>query len=980
MMAKNLYHILLFTEWGVCNRPVRILFRLWKLLWGTSLDFEKDRGMVEGSIFRRLRIFGFKHASPLDKKKPLVEARVDPDTAAKATMAQILNSIPQSVSWKDKEGVFLGCNEVFAHAFGLERPEDIIGKTDYDLPWSRADADTYCADDQAVMKSAKAKKHIIEPLQLADCPRLWIDISKIPLYDAQGKITGILGIFDDITERVKIESALRESEEQYRQVVQSSPMGMHMYELRDHDRLVFVGANPAADKILGVDNAQFIGRTLEEAFPPLANTEIPFRYRMAAAEGIPWQNEELVFKHGSIHGAYEVFAFQTGKNRVTVNFLDITHRKKTEEEREKAWALLEAAVAQSPAGILIADAPNATIRMANAAMVGADSTSNKILTDSDMAQVPSLRRIYKPEGMPYSLEEMPLFRAILKGEITNNEEILVRYPQGEERWELANAAPVRNRQGEITAGIVILQDITALKKTEQSLRESEKKFKELAELLPETVYECDLRGRMVYANQVALTKFGYTPEDLKQGINVIDTLAPQERERAGTAFRLLLEGKLNTPSEYLAQRTDGTTFPVLIYSSFVEAQGKIVGLRGIIIDLTLMKQLESERLNLERQMQQTQKLESLGVLAGGIAHDFNNILASILGNASLGLEELPPFAPGRESLEAIEGSARRAAELCRQMLAYSGKGRFLIEPLRLDELVTGLSPLLKTSISKRATLILQSEKGTAQIFGDSTQIQQIVMNLVINASESLGDQPGFIKVSTGDMECSRDYLQSGLYQESDLQPGRFVWLSVSDTGCGMNPETQRRIFEPFYTSKFTGRGLGLSAVLGIVRGHKGALYLESQPGKGSTFRILFPAAQEETLPTKATQAPSDFWTGHGCMLLVEDELDVRILEQKMLERLGFEVMPASNGIEALEIYRQNPGKFTMVLLDLTMPYMNGQEMFHELCKINPAVKVLISSGYSESEVASRFAGEQIAGFIEKPFTLDELRERLRENL
>ena len=333
-----------------------------------------------------------------------------------------------------------------------------------------------------------------------------------------------------------------------------------MYELQGDDRLVFVGANPAADKILGVDNAQFIGRTIEEAFPPLANTEVPFRYRRAAAEGIPWQNEELVFKHGSIHGAYEIFAFQTGKNRVTVNFLDITHRKKTEEEREKAWALLEAAVAQSPAGILIADAPNAAIRMANAAMIGADSSSNKILADDDMAQLPSLRRIYKPEGTPYSQEELPLFRAILKGEITNNEEILVRNPQGEERWELANAAPVRNRQGEITAGIVILQDITALKKTEQSLRESEKKFKDLAELLPESVYECDLTGKIVYANQMALTKFGYTPKDLSQGINVIDTLAPQERERARAAFRILIQGTLTPLRNIWPSGSDGAHF------------------------------------------------------------------------------------------------------------------------------------------------------------------------------------------------------------------------------------------------------------------------------------------------------------------------------------------------------------------------------------------------------------------------------------
>ena len=902
------------------------------------------------------------------------------DTDAQETIFQILNAIPQSVFWKNREGVYLGCNEAFALSCGLERPEDVIGKTDYDLPWPRTDADAYRAADQEVMNGAKAKRHIRESFQVKDGNRRWVDTSKVPLYDAHGKIAGVLGIFDDISEQIKVEDALRESEERYRRVVQFNPMGMHMYELQAEDRLVFVGANPAADTILGVDNAQFIGHTIEEIFPSLANTEIPFHYRKVATEGIPWHKDELLYSHGPIHGAYEIFAFQTGKNRVAVNFLDITGRKKMEEEREKAWALLETAVAQSPTGIVIADAPSRTIRMANAVALGEERSSSRILTKHAMEQLPHFRRIYKLDGTPYPLEELPLFRAILRGETISNEEVLVRPPQGEERWELANAAPVRNRQGEITAGIVMLQDITALKKTEQSLRESEKKFKELAELLPETVYECDVDGKIVYANRVALSKFGYTSEDLKKGVYVIDTLAPQERERAKEAFRLVYHGKLTTPSEYTAQRSDGTTFPVLIYSAIAEAQGKIVGLRGIIIDLTGLKKLENERLKLERQMQQTQKLESLGILAGGIAHDFNNILASILGNASLGLEELPPLSPGRGNLEAIEGAARRAAELCRQLLAYSGKGRFVIGLLRLDALIEELKPLLMASISKRVRLNLRLEAGTEQIRGDATQIRQIIMNLVINASESFGDREGVITISTGARECSSEYLHDGLYQESDLQPGRFVWVTISDTGCGMDAGTQRRIFEPFYTTKFTGRGLGLSAALGIVRGHKGALYLESQLGKGSTFRILFPAAKEDRSVTREVPLHPDEWTGRGCVLLVDDEPDVRKLGKQMLERLGFEVKLASNGIEALEIYRENPEMFALVVMDLTMPLMNGRETYLELCKINPAVKVLISSGYSESEIASRFPGETIAGFIEKPFTLDDLRRHLRENV
>jgi CheY-like chemotaxis protein len=230
------------------------------------------------------------------------------------------------------------------------------------------------------------------------------------------------------------------------------------------------------------------------------------------------------------------------------------------------------------------------------------------------------------------------------------------------------------------------------------------------------------------------------------------------------------------------------------------------------------------------------------------------------------------------------------------------------------------------------------------------------------------------------MECSSEYLRSCWFHEPTLEPGYYIWLEVSDTGCGMNAEVQRRIFEPFFTTKFTGRGLGLSAVLGIVRGHKGALQVESQLGKGTTFRLLFPAVQADAVLVRKESTQSDRWKGKGRVLLVDDEQDVRTLGQKMLERLGFEVAVAANGFEALEIYKQRPGQFVLVLLDLTMPYLNGEETFRELCQIDPEVKVILSSGYSESEVASRFAGERLAGFVQKPYSLQELRQRLREVL
>ncbi|HSA46606.1 MAG TPA: ATP-binding protein [Candidatus Competibacteraceae bacterium] len=399
-----------------------------------------------------------------------------------------------------------------------------------------------------------------------------------------------------------------------------------------------------------------------------------------------------------------------------------------------------------------------------------------------------------------------------------------------------------------------------------------------------------------------------------------------------------------------------------------------------VTDITARKAAEEQRWQLEQQMQQTQKLESLGVLAGGIAHDFNNLLTIILGNASLALDELPSISPSRDSLRAIEKTALRAAELCRQMLAYSGQGRFVIETIHLDELICEMASLFKSSLPKKATLNLNLADALPPLRGDPSQIRQVVMNLVINASEALDDRSGVVTVSTGAMQCRPDDL-AGAYREERLAEGVYVWLEVSDTGCGMNSETQRRVFEPFFTTKFTGRGLGLSAVLGIVRGHQGALQVVSTPGQGTTFKVLFPAAPPVG-PQSASppRAPLGAWQGMGIVLLVDDEDSVRTLGARMLERIGFQVLVASDGQEALELYQVRQGEIVLVLLDLTMPYMDGEETFQQLRCFDPQVRVVMTSGYTETEMALRFTGQPRCGFLQKPYTLEGLTQCLREAL
>jgi CheY-like chemotaxis protein len=379
---------------------------------------------------------------------------------------------------------------------------------------------------------------------------------------------------------------------------------------------------------------------------------------------------------------------------------------------------------------------------------------------------------------------------------------------------------------------------------------------------------------------------------------------------------------------------------------------------------------------MERQVKQAQKMESLGILAGGIAHDFNNLLMVVLGHAELALNRIPPMSPAHENITEITIAARRAAELCRQMLAYAGKASFSLERVELRELVEEMAGLLKTTISKKAILNLNLERGLPPVQADPSQIRQIMMNLLINASEAIGDRSGVITVSVGATRCDEEYLQKTELPE-DLVPGLYVHLEVTDTGSGMDPDTQARIFEPFFTTKFTGRGLGLAAVLGIVHAHKGALKVYSDPGKGTTFKILFPALEDAMKSARTKDSsPLAGWRGRGTILLVDDEVSLINMEARFLEHLGFTVLTAADGQQAVDLYREWGKEIDLVLMDLLMPQMDGVEAFGELRKLNPDVRVVLSSGYSDEDVRSRFAGKSLAGILQKPYTPARLLETL----
>ncbi|MBV5329700.1 MAG: PAS domain S-box protein, partial [Chlorobium sp.] len=405
----------------------------------------------------------------------------------------------------------------------------------------------------------------------------------------------------------------------------------------------------------------------------------------------------------------------------------------------------------------------------------------------------------------------------------------------------------------------IATDITELKRAQEAINKSEERFRSIMDLSPDIISIISENGELVYNSPSLQHIHGYTQNEML-GIDTLALIHPDDQERVRRAFDDVLKRPLNVVNiQYRYRNKDGSYTWMECSARNQLSNPHVKGIIAISRNIEDRKKIESEHLRLEQQFFHAQKLESLGVLAGGIAHDFNNILMAIMGNADLALIRLPTESPAVENLHRIEIAAAQAADLAKQMLAYSGKGKFVIENINLNRLLEEMLHLLDVSISKNATMHLNLNKDIHNIKADATQLRQIIMNLVINASEAIADTGGVIAITTGFMDCDKSYLKN-LWFHENIPEGLYVYLEIADTGCGMDKETLTKIFDPFFTTKFTGRGLGMAAVLGILRGHKGAIKVDSDPGKGTTFKILLPAS-DSTTGLFNNESPHDNWHG-----------------------------------------------------------------------------------------------------------------------
>jgi PAS domain S-box-containing protein len=529
----------------------------------------------------------------------------------------------------------------------------------------------------------------------------------------------------------------------------------------------------------------------------------------------------------------------------------------------------------------------------------------------------------------------------------------------------------------------LLHDITRRKQAQREIENSEARLRMAQAAAHAGTWEWDLETNANRWSDELWEVYGLAPHSVEPSFEAwLSVVHPDDRAEAERAAHEAAQNGAGLVVEWRQRGPDGSLRWVLSRGQSVrDTQGRVVRMIGIAMDVTERKEAEEAVLALERRLLHAQRLESLGVLAGGVAHDFNNILTAILGNIEVAREKLPPGSPALETLEQARRASLRAADLTRQMLAYSGKGKFIVASLDLNTLVRENGELFRTVLGRNVSLTVSLSPRPCTVIADAGQAQQVVMNLITNAAESIDGEAGVVTLATG----LRDYAEADLAAtrlEERPAPGLYAWIEVTDNGRGMDGETQRRIFEPFFSTKFAGRGLGMSAVLGIVRGHGGAILVRSAPGRGTAVRILFPASKEPA-PGRdarlADETPGPRARG-DIVLVADDEAAVLDLCAQSLRAMGFTVLTATDGEQAVELARTIGGQVSVAILDLTMPRMNGASATREMRRSHPQLPVILMSGYGEEEATTRLAEQGSFVFLKKPFSLADLERALGKAL
>ena len=760
----------------------------------------------------------------------------------------------------------------------------------------------------------------------------------------------------DATEQKRVEQAIRESEERYRSLFDNMLEGYAhckmVFEDGEAQDFIYLDVNQAFETLTGLKNV--IGKKVSEVIPGLreSNQELLDVYGRVAQTGNPEKLETYVEPLGIW---FSVSVYSTERDHFVAVFDNITERKNAEELHRQAEHRYRS---------LFEDAPVMYVITQNKQGVPFVSDCNELFLSSvghsreEIVGHP-LEDFYSPESRAELLEHGGYARA-LAGEFFIGERQLLT-SDGRLIPTLLHTATEVDASGEVIGTRAMFVDITKRKRAEEALSKQAAFMTHLMEAIPLPVFFKDVNHTYVGCNN-AFAQFVGLPKERIVGKPAFDVVAQETAE----IFKKHDETLFHNPGTQVyatsVTRSDGSTRDVIFHkATYGDPDCPVSGLIGVILDIT-------DRRILEQQLFQAQKMEAVGTLAGGVAHDFNNLLQVVLGYSELILSDGDLLAQYREDLTKVYQAARNGADLVQRLLTFSRKTEVKPRPLNLNKRIVQLDKMLSRTIPKmiETKLILANE--LAAINADPTQMEQVLMNLALNARDAM-PEGGKLIIQTENVILDVDYCKTHL----EAKPGPYVMLSVSDTGQGMDKNTVQHIFEPFFTTKGPGEGtgLGLAMVYGIVKQHGGHIMCYSEPGQGTIFKMYFPAlvSGEETRETDTKPVPSG---GSETILLVDDEQMIRDLCSRILTKSGYNVITASNGKEALELYREQREKISLVILDLIMPEMGGKQCLEGLMALDPAVKVVIASGYSGKETAKEALTSGAKGFIDKPYDVRQV--------
>jgi len=874
---------------------------------------------------------------------------------SEAEYRAIFEAVTSFISSVDCNGTIVDCNHRSEDFLGYRKAE-LIGQS-FSKIFHPEDLERARSALQEIFQKGCKYNHEYRMVR-RDGAIIDVTINSHLLKGVDGQPDRTISFIEDITERKRAEEALRLTTFTINNATNA------IYWMDSQGRIFQV--NEMACRLLDYTRGELLAMTVHDIDPYFPPELWPVLWRDLKTRMSAVQETVHKTKDGK-EIPVEVVAnyLKYGDKEYVCAFArDITERIKAREEIAKTQALLEAAIEQTQAGIIVADAPDGRIRIANSAALGIRGKSARELTNIPIESHPQQWQTFYPDGTPFAPEELPLSRAILKGETTYNIDVIIKRADGEERWVLGNAAPVKNKKGDVVAGVVVFPDITELKRAEEERRLLETAIKQSAESIVIT----DAAGAIQYVNPAFEQSSGYRRDEVI-GHNPSLLKSGKHDE----AYYRRMWDKLSRGQEWsgriVNRHKDGTLFEEEATISPVrDSSGQTTHYVAVKHDVTALAKLES-------QLRHAQKMEAIGTLTGGIAHDFNNILYAVLGYTQLAMDDVNENSRTYQNLAEVVRAGKRASDLVSQMLTFSRRVEQERRPLLLQPVIKEALKLIRGSAPTTITIHERLDQNCGAVLTDPTQIHQVILNLCTNSIHAMREQGGSLTVALTQVDVdaeTRDF-------PAGLTTGKHALITVQDTGHGIEGLLLERIFEPYFTTKKLneGTGLGLATVHGIIKSSDGAITAESRPGVSTTFKVYLPICEIPEPVDHIQDSEVEDLPVKGRVLFVDDEEMIVNMATLTLERIGCEVVAHTNSVAALEAFRADPSRFDLVITDQTMPKITGYELAREILNVSPDVPIILSTGYSENLDEEKAKDLGVREFLLKPVSIHKLVQIVR---